>query len=153
MNTNNLQQGEIIRQARKKAGLTAKELAEIIGVTPSAITQWEKGNTGIAEYRLLQLSQKLSFKLMDFYKANGPTKKPKLQSPILSNDWKDSIIKSIDSISHKQESVKTLANNLIFDFGRLNNKQQSEFLRLFLQSLKKEQRKIVVKIMTEWITK
>ena len=36
---------DIIRQARKAAGLTQSQLASILGVTQGAIAQWENGVT------------------------------------------------------------------------------------------------------------
>jgi len=36
--------GELIKLARKKAGLTQAELGEKLGITPAAISQFEKPN-------------------------------------------------------------------------------------------------------------
>ena len=36
--------GELIKLARKKAGLTPAELGEKLGITPAAISQFEKPN-------------------------------------------------------------------------------------------------------------
>lgn len=36
--------GEIIREARRRAGLSQEELAERLGTTQSVITRWETGN-------------------------------------------------------------------------------------------------------------
>lgn len=37
--------GQLIRQARKRAGLTQRELAERLGTTQAAIARWEGGRT------------------------------------------------------------------------------------------------------------
>ena len=34
---------EVIRSRRKKDGMTQRELAERLGVTPSAVNKWETG--------------------------------------------------------------------------------------------------------------
>ena len=38
-----LRQGSAIRTVRKMRGLTPQELAELVAVTPSAVSQWELG--------------------------------------------------------------------------------------------------------------
>lgn len=37
--------GERIREARSRAGMTQRTLAELVGVSASAVTQWESGST------------------------------------------------------------------------------------------------------------
>ena len=38
-----LQIGEIIRQLRLRDGRTQEDLAEALGVSPQAVSRWEKG--------------------------------------------------------------------------------------------------------------
>lgn len=38
---------ELLRSARKTAGLTQKQLAEKIGVSRAAVCQWEIGSNGV----------------------------------------------------------------------------------------------------------
>lgn len=38
-----LQSGEVVRAARREAGLTQRELAELVGTTQSAVARWEAG--------------------------------------------------------------------------------------------------------------
>lgn len=38
-----MEMGEVIRQYRKKKGLTQEELAKRLGVTAPAVNKWEKG--------------------------------------------------------------------------------------------------------------
>ena len=39
--------GKIIQFARVKEGLTQKELASILNVSPMAVSGWERGNRGL----------------------------------------------------------------------------------------------------------
>lgn len=48
--------GDNIRAARKRAGMSQRDLAEKIGVKPSAVCQWEKGDTFPSYPNLLSLS-------------------------------------------------------------------------------------------------
>ena len=36
---------EVIRSYRKRGGMTQRELAESLGVTPSAVNKWETGGS------------------------------------------------------------------------------------------------------------
>ena len=45
-----------IRSEREKLGLTQKELAELLNVTPATVCQWEKGVTEPRERRLKLLT-------------------------------------------------------------------------------------------------
>lgn len=46
-----------ILTARLNAHLSQRELAKMVGVTPSAICQWEKGMTAPRIYRLAKIAQ------------------------------------------------------------------------------------------------
>ena len=43
---NRRQVGQRLRKARKRAGLTQKQVAEALGVTQAPVSKWEKGNPG-----------------------------------------------------------------------------------------------------------
>ncbi len=55
---------EKLRKARKAAGLTQKELGNLMGVTRQAITRIESGNQGLTVETLLTVAQALKFDLM-----------------------------------------------------------------------------------------
>jgi transcriptional regulator with XRE-family HTH domain len=46
--------GELIREARKRAGLTQREVAEILGTTQAVVARWEKGRNSPTFERLSQ---------------------------------------------------------------------------------------------------
>lgn len=45
-----------IKREREKLGLSQKELADLLDVTPSTVCQWEKGTTEPRERRLKLLT-------------------------------------------------------------------------------------------------
>ena len=61
-----------IKFARELQGLTKKELAEKINKTPSAITQYEAGKSGLALDTFIVLAQALSVPFSFFSKLNPP---------------------------------------------------------------------------------
>ncbi len=61
-----------IRFARELNGLTKKELAEKIGKTPSAVTQYETGKSGLSPDTFTALAHALSVPLSFFSRLNPP---------------------------------------------------------------------------------
>lgn len=51
--------GVRIREARQAAGLTQAELAELVGVSRSAVAQWETGRTGQVGTNLTRIAEVL----------------------------------------------------------------------------------------------
>lgn len=45
------------REQRKKAGLTQKEVAELLEITDAAVNQWETGKTMPSTKRLAELAK------------------------------------------------------------------------------------------------
>jgi DNA-binding transcriptional regulator YiaG len=48
-----------IRQARKRAGMSQVELAELLGIRQSSVSQWERGATEPSTQNLLDLMRRL----------------------------------------------------------------------------------------------
>jgi len=46
---------DVVRRARKQAGLSQAELALLLGVRQSSVSQWERGSTHPSNRHLLQL--------------------------------------------------------------------------------------------------
>jgi transcriptional regulator with XRE-family HTH domain len=69
---------EAIRSARRRAGLSQVELAGLLGVRQSSVSQWERGSTKPSTMHLLALASALNCSLLDLAKAgaggvgNGP---------------------------------------------------------------------------------
>lgn len=61
-----------IKFARELQGLTKKELAEKIGKTPSAVTQYETGKSGLSLDTFMTLARALSVPYAFFSKLNPP---------------------------------------------------------------------------------
>lgn len=49
--------GDRIREARNRAGLTVRQFAELIGVSPSMVAHWEAGNKPVSPKRLAQIAE------------------------------------------------------------------------------------------------
>ncbi len=62
---------EAIRAARRRAGLSQAELAELLGVRQSSVSQWERGSTKPSTIHLLALTAALKCSLMDFTGADA----------------------------------------------------------------------------------
>lgn len=54
-----------IRSARRRAGLSQVELAELLGVRQSSVSQWERGNTKPSTVHLLTLAARLGCSLVE----------------------------------------------------------------------------------------
>jgi transcriptional regulator with XRE-family HTH domain len=59
-----------IRSARKRAGLSQVELARLLGVRQSSVSQWERGSTKPSTMHLLALAARLRCSLVEL--AGGP---------------------------------------------------------------------------------
>jgi transcriptional regulator with XRE-family HTH domain len=55
--------GELIREARKRAGLSQSELAELMATTQPAIARWERGRTSPSFHRVVEAVRACGFDL------------------------------------------------------------------------------------------
>lgn len=62
---------EAIRAARRRAGLSQAELAELLDVRQSSVSQWERGSTRPSTVHLLALTAALKCSLLDFAGAGA----------------------------------------------------------------------------------
>jgi HTH-type transcriptional regulator/antitoxin HipB len=64
--------GERVRDVRKAAGLTQKQLAEAVGVAPSYVTTVETGGQNLTVWSLAKLAEALGMDISRFFPAlNG----------------------------------------------------------------------------------
>jgi transcriptional regulator with XRE-family HTH domain len=56
--------GQVVREARRRAGLTQRELAERVGTTQSAIARLERGSTEPSYERVRRLVEACGFDLV-----------------------------------------------------------------------------------------
>jgi transcriptional regulator with XRE-family HTH domain len=62
-----------IRSARRRAGLSQVELARLLGVRQSSVSQWERGSTKPSTVHLLTLAIRLGCSLVDLAGAGDAT--------------------------------------------------------------------------------
>jgi transcriptional regulator with XRE-family HTH domain len=55
--------GDLIREARKRAGLTQQELADRAGTSQSGVARWESGRTAVSLDAVLRLVRHCGFDL------------------------------------------------------------------------------------------
>lgn len=79
---------ERIREARHNAGLTIHQVAEKLGVTPSAIAQYESGRSGLQLERAIKLAEILNVSLQWLVSGEGVTptaaKDPRFYAPVVN---------------------------------------------------------------------
>lgn len=74
--------GDRVREARQRAGLTVRQLAELLGVSPSMIAHWESGNKPVSARRLAQIADAtLSDRATMLKDAKGNPTEPPLTKP------------------------------------------------------------------------
>ena len=63
-----------IAELREQAGLTQRQLADLIGVDPSTIRNWERNRNSIESFvRFAKLCEALSCGPTDLYSVEDPT--------------------------------------------------------------------------------
>ena len=58
---------DVIREARRKMGLNQTELAEQMGVTQSAVSHWENGETMPTPRQIPRLAEILNIRVSDLF--------------------------------------------------------------------------------------
>ena len=62
--------GEVIRNARKSLGLTQRQLSQLLGVSNTSVSNWEKGLSRPDADLIQKLCQALHLQPNDFYGTN-----------------------------------------------------------------------------------
>lgn len=73
--------GRAVRRRREELGLLQRELAEQIGVTESAVANWEQGTTGARERNVVALEDALGMARGELGWHIGQATPPGLHSP------------------------------------------------------------------------
>ncbi|MDE6242284.1 MAG: helix-turn-helix domain-containing protein [Anaeroplasmataceae bacterium] len=110
----NAQIGEFIRVNRMRKNILTKNLADILDVSPVAISNWERGEKLPTIERAAMLSQLFGITLDDFYSCNYS-------------------IDMLESVTKLQEYV---FKRDAFAFDKLDHKTQREIIREFILALK-----------------
>lgn len=58
---------DVIREARRKMGLNQTKLAELMGVTQSAVSHWENGETMPTPRQIPRLAEILNIRVSDLF--------------------------------------------------------------------------------------
>lgn len=95
-----------IRDLRRESGMSAEELGKKLGVSRSAISNWENGNNQPNNSLLIELSKIFDCSI-DFLLGNSDTRRP-------SNDNFQFAFSDYDKLTDDQkEIIKNLAASLI----------------------------------------
>lgn len=83
--------GRAARVRREERGLTQRELAQRIGVTESAVANWEQGTTGARERNVVALEDALDMERGELGWHIGQATPPGLHSPEIAIGADDKI--------------------------------------------------------------
>jgi transcriptional regulator with XRE-family HTH domain len=81
--------GRDLKRARKAKGLTQADVAEALGITVQAISQWETGKTDPTRFNLMALNDLLAFEIdpkalkLDYTTRMDDEERPKLVAPLV----------------------------------------------------------------------
>lgn len=86
MNSDRSRLGEMIRQKRKELGLSGKEFASVIGVSPSHLCLIEKGERTPSLGKLRQISKALGISYIELLVVVGTIQETDLEELRRTND-------------------------------------------------------------------
>lgn len=130
--------GEMIKAARKKAGLTQKELADRLGITNSTISAFERDKTNMKQSTLLKICDALDISLMElkavnYEKVNSSTVKDITSEIFYTVDYLSDMWIEHNKIDEKQFLSKLVSG--LFHIAIRNNFCTAANRDVFLQSL------------------
>ena len=133
--------GQLIKAARKKAGMTQAELADKLGIPYQSVSQWERDTRNPKHETLQRIARALGVSLLslidwDLVEEAGPdeVEPPEIMEEILKDfpyqtEYGPMSAKDIDrAISHlkKRNSLSALDKRLISAYTQLNQSGQSK---------------------------
>lgn len=132
--------GQIIKQARTKAGMTQAQLAEKLNIPYQSISQWERDVRNPRYDTLVKIANALGQDYTDLFNGplrgfGSPSDYPQLEaSEDALNNWLDEInskLKSADSSKNEQsrkelEFIRDTINQMIYDRESLQQLKKKE---------------------------
>lgn len=114
--------GKRIRMARKLRKMTQAELGEIMGMTGSAVSLWEKGGTVAMERSLHAFSDALGVRLEWLKTGEGEMERKKTDGEIAAEATDDPLIRRIitaylDLDEKQKDGVNEFARRFIGETG------------------------------------
>lgn len=74
--------GQLIREARKRSGLTQREAAERIGTSQSVVARWENDGAAPTLDRLIEVLRALGYDLEYFLVEDDPAARAELEASL-----------------------------------------------------------------------
>ena len=93
--------GRRLAQARKEAGLTQEQLAELVGVTPRSIQGYEAGK--VVPYRHLKRLEEITGKPSSWFLRS------EMASPSLNGDVADRLVTLVERVAAEAERLADAA--------------------------------------------
>lgn len=97
-----------IKYYRKKAGITQKQLAELVGVTSTAVSNWESGQNSINTEILFKVCEVLNVSLNNIYSTT-----PAISSEQTKKDHHE------DGLSENKRKLIEFAQNVPEDKAKI----------------------------------
>lgn len=106
-----------IKYYRKKAGITQKQLAELVGVTSTAVSNWESGQNSINTEILFKVCEVLNVSLNNIYST----------TPAISSEQKEKTTPAEDGLSDAQRAL--------IQFARTVPEEKAELILRVMRSI------------------
>lgn len=117
-----------IKKIRKKNGLSQKEVAELIGVSPGAVCRWEKGDREILDWVIKAYSATFHVPETYFQEEEEETQSEKKEIKMYAE-------------AYKGQDQKRMEERLLQYFRRLNPKKQEQYLEELSKDARSEDTK------------
>lgn len=117
-----------IKKIRKKNGLSQKEVAELIGVSPGAVCRWEKGDREILDWVIKAYSAAFHVPETYFREEEEENQSEKKEIKMYAE-------------AYKGQDQKRMEERLLQYFRRLNPKKQEQYLEELSKDAKSEDTK------------
>lgn len=111
--------GQLIQQARKKAGLSQKQLGEKLGLSASMIGQWENDLRNPKHETLKRIAKALNVHILSLIDWDSiPDPKPGEEDEYIAEEDRDFIRKirphlsDLDPLTDEEAALKTLLNSM-----------------------------------------